>query len=247
MNLALLLESMKIHKIKQEKEIRILFVVCYLVNIAAYFIPGSDPDLAGLVYFLNELAKSNFVVPTFTQGNLVFLGLLLVSSLLNLLLLFTYASIYAGEYGEKTVKDAVRGVVRSLPSLGLALFLMIVPSILSLFTLMLPLIIISTMMYFLPLNLILGEMKLPDAVSSSYNATKNMKFIIFFQNTLLVLLLNLAENFILALFDLRGLGAVLLSGFFIGARTMMAGRLMGLLYLNLVKKVPIVLTSKTNA
>ncbi|MGI6298540.1 MAG: hypothetical protein ACOX1T_05015 [Saccharofermentanales bacterium] len=74
-----------------------------------------------------------------------------------------------------------------------------------------------------------------------------MKFIIFFQNTLLVLLLNLAENFILALFDLRGLGAVLLSGFFIGARTMMAGRLMGLLYLNLVKKVPIVLTSKTNA
>ncbi len=247
MSLALLLESLKIHKLKQEKEIRILFVVCYLINIAAYFVPGSDPNLQGLFYFLDQLTKSNLVVPTFTQGNLVFLGLLLLSSLLNLLLLFSYAAIYAGERVDKSAKDVVRGVIRSVPSLALCGLLMVVPIILSVFMFMIPVVIIVSMLYFLPLNLILGEMKLPDALAGSYRDTRKMKFIIFFQNTLLILLVNLAENFLLAFLDLRGLGAVLLSGFFVGARTMASGRLMGLLYLNLVKKVPIVLTSKTNA
>ena len=244
MNLLLLLESIKFHRVRQDGAVRRLFVFCYLVNIVSYFIPGSDPNLTGLILFLQGLQQNRYVAPTFTRGNYVFLGLSAAAAALTLLCVYFYAAIYAGEREGKTVGDAVRGLVRALPSLLLCAFLMIIPAVLSIFTLFVPLILIATTFYFLPLNLILGRMRLTDALAASFRDTRHMKFVIFLQFVTLMLVLNLPENLVFGIFGLGGIPGTLVSGFFVAARALARGRLMALLYLNLVKKVPIVITSK---
>lgn len=247
MNLLLLLESMKFHRAKQEGAIRLLFVFCYLVNTAGYFMPGSDPNLTGILLFFTAVSEGRYAAPTVTPGNIVFIGISLAAALLTLLAVFLAAGIYAGEREGHTAGQVAKGLLRALPSLLLIGLLLVIPALLSIFLLMVPILILVTMLYFLPLNLILDRKPLTDALESSFRDTRTMKFRIFILMAMLSIVMSLPESLVFRVFPIRGLAAVLVAGFFVAARALMHGRLMGLLYLNLVKKVPIVITSKPNA
>ena len=246
MNLLLLLETIKFHRIKQEAAVRNLFLVCYLVNVGVYFFPGSDPDLTSLVNALEAFAMGESVKPVITEGNLLFAGLSVVAMLVTLLCTFIYAALFAGDREGNATREIMTSVIKAVPSLVLCGILLIVPIIFSALLMFIPLFIILTALYFLPLNLILGRMKLTEAMTTSFKDTRHAKMIIFLQYTMLMIVMNLPESLLVNLLPVTGIAAVLIAAFFISAQAMMRGRLMGIFYLNLVKKVPIVIPSKPN-
>jgi hypothetical protein len=99
------------------------------------------------------------------------------------------------------------------------------------------------MMYFLPLNLSLTKKQLLPAMQASYLATKKKKLFIFFRVLLLTFIIQLPQNMIQNL-RLTAWPFYALSTFFTVLQTFVHGRLMGILYLFLVKNIPIVLPSK---
>ena len=246
MNLMLLLETMKFHKIKQEMAVRILFVFCYAMNIGIFFFPGSDPDLTVLYRAMERMAQGEFILPAFTSGNKLFIFLTFAVSLLTILCTFTYAALFAGEHDGLTTRQIVFNVFRSIPALIVTGILLIVPAIFSSFLLFIPMIIILMTLYFLPLNLILGRMRLTEAMAASARDTKRVRIFIFLQYIMLMIIMNLPESMILTIFQVKGLAGALISAFFLTATALMRGRLMGMFYLNLVKKVPVVIPSKPN-
>lgn len=246
MNLMLLIETMKFHKIKQEMAVRILFVFCYAVNIGIFFFPGSDPDLTVLYRAMERIAQGEFTMPSFSAGNQLFIVLNFTASLLTILCTFIYAALFAGEHEGLTTGQIVVNIIRSIPALVATGILLIVPAIFSSFLLFIPLIVILMTLYFLPLNLILGRMRLTEAMAASARDTKRARIFIFLQYMMLMIIMNLPESLVLTIFQVRGLAAALIGAFFLTATALMRGRLMGMFYLNLVKKVPVVIPSKPN-
>ena len=221
MNLLLLLETFKFHKVKQESAVRTLFLVCYFINISVYFFPGSDPNLAGLFEAMDSVSKGVMAVPVFTDGNLLFMGLSAAAVLLTLLCTYTYAALFTGEREGKTTREMMTGLIRALPSLFLCGFLLIVPALFSVFLMFIPMMIILTALYFLPLNLIIGRKKLTDALALSVKDTRHAKMIIFLQFMMLMIIMNLPENLMYALMPVSGLASALIAAFFISVMAMM--------------------------
>lgn len=246
MNLLLLIEAMKFHKVKQEMAVRILFVFCYMINIGIFFFPGSDPDLTVLFRAMEQMAQGEFTLPAFTSGNQLFIGLTFAASLLTILCTFTYAALFAGGHEGLTTRQIVVNILRSIPALIATGILLIVPAVFSSFLLFIPMIFILMILYFLPLNLILGRMRVTEAMSASARDTRRARVFIFLQYMMLMIVMNLPESMILTIFQVRGLAGALISAFFLSATALMRGRLMGMFYLNLVKKVPVMIPSKPN-
>ena len=246
MNLLLLFETIKFHKVKQESAVRILFIFCFLSNIVSYIIPGSDSDLSALFDAYQALTEGRFVTPQITQGNWIFIGGSFAAALITLLCVYTYAALFAGERENRSTREIMAGLFRALPALAGFGLLLIVPSILSAFLLMIPLLILLAALYFLPLNLILGRQKITDALAATVRDTSHMKMIIFLQYMMLIIIVNFPETLLATVLPVAGLPAALIAAFFITAKAMMRGRLMGIFYLTLVKKVPVVIPSKPN-
>ncbi len=246
MNLMLLIETMKFHKVKQEMAVRILFVFCYVINTGIFFFPGTDPDLTVIYNTLERMTQGDITMPPLTDGNMLFIGLSLAASILTFLCTFFYAALYTGEKEDIPTRDIIKRLILSIPAIAATGVLLIVPVIFSSFLLFIPMIFILTAIYFLPLNLIIGRMRLSEALASSVRDTRRARLFIFLQYLFLMFAMNLPESLILTLFQLRGVASALVSGFFLAASALMRGRLMGIFYLNLVKKVPVVIPSKPN-
>lgn len=244
MNLLILFETIKFHKVKQEMAVRVLFLFCFAMNTLIYFFPGSDPDLSALNDATALLMQGEQATPVLTEGNIVFMGLMAAASIVTLLCAYTYAALFAGEQMEMTTSQIMAGILRALPALAACGILLIVPAIFSSLLLFIPLLVVLTALYFLPLNLIIGRKKLTDALSTSVRDTRHAKMIIFMQFVLLMSAMSIPEILLVNLLPAIDMVAVLVAAFFIAARAMMRGRLMAILYLNLVKKVPIVIPSK---
>jgi hypothetical protein len=247
MNLLLLIETIKFHKMKKEMTVRVLFLCCFLANIGSYLIPGSDPDLSAMFLAYQALTEGQVIMPQLSRGNLIFFGGSFAAALITLLCVYIYAALFVGEREDKSTREIMIGFLRSLPTLAVCGLLLIVPVILSAFLMMIPLFIILAALYFLPLNLILGRQKLTTALAATVKDTNHMKLIIFLQFTMLMIIMNLPESLLTGLLPVNGLAAALIASFFISVKAMMRGRLMGLFYLNLVKKVPYVIPSKPRA
>lgn len=244
MNLLLLFETIKFHRVKQESAVRTLFLVCYLINIGVYFFPGSDPDLTGLLDAMQSISQGVMTTPVLTSGNLLFIGLSTAAALLTLLCTYTYAALFAGEREEKSTQEIMASLFKAMPSLVLCGILLIVPALFSVFLMFIPMLVILTALYFLPLNLILGRKRLTEAMASSVKDTRHAKMIILLQYLMLLIMMNLPETLLINMLPVTGLATALIAAFFVAAKAMMRGRLMGIFYLNLVKKVPIVIPSK---
>lgn len=244
MNLLLLIESLKFHRVRQETAVRILFLLCTAVNAGVYFFPGSDPDLAGLFNALQAASEGQMTMPTFTDGNLLFMGLSLAAALITLICTFTYAALFAGGNEDMPTRSILLGLLRALPLLAVCGVLLVVPAIFSVFLFFIPMIIVFLVLYFLPLNLILGRMRLSEAMAASFRDTRRARMVILLQYMMLMIVMNVPESLLLNVLPVSGVAVALIGAFFQAATAMMRGRLMGIFYLNLVKKVPVVIPSK---
>ncbi len=246
MTLLILFESLKIHKLRHERTIQLWFVLLYVINLLPLVLPVGDKDFTGLVLALDEMLAGRLPArpawELLSPGNWLVLGLMLLTTLITLFFSLLYATLFVGEREGMTPATAFKSSGRAffwLVLLGLVLFL---PAMLSAFLAFIPLLIFVFMMYFLPLYLSLTKKQLLPAMQASYEATKKKKIYIFFRILLLSFIVQLPQNLIQNL----GLSAwpyYALTTFFVCLQAFVQGRLMGILYLFIVKNIPIVLPS----
>lgn len=245
MNLILTLEALKIYKIKQERQVQIAFVLVYLVNIAPYVLPVGDMDFSGFFYATEQfLQDPSQPLPLLSSGNLVSLGLIAVTSLVNLLVAVAYAALMAGEQAGYTGKVMLARLFKGLPAFLVTLLLLLVPVILSSFLFMIPAMILVTTLYVLPVLLVSENRKLTEALQATIQLTKGFKMMILLQMFFLSVLLSLPESLVLGFLPQTLLTSILVPQFFVVLQTFAQGRLLGMFYLYLVKKVPVVIPSK---
>lgn len=245
MTLFLLLESLKFYKVRHEKTVQIWFVFLYALNVLVFLLPVGDRDFTRLFAAMDEMMSGQLpAVPAWellSPGNYTVLGLSLAASLLTTFFGWMYAVLMVGEAEKMTPKLALRRCLKALPAVVLFVLLLAVPAMLSALLAFIPLLIFIIMMYFLPMHLALEEKTLPEAIKSSFAATSHKKLMVFILLVLLSLLISLPQNLILGLAPEGGLPYIFIMSFFIVFRALVHGRLMGLLFLYLVKKVPIII------
>lgn len=245
MNLILTLEALKFYKIKQERLVQIAFILVYLVNIAPYVLPVGDMDFSGFFYAVEQFMQDpSKPLPLLTSGNLVSIGLIAVTGLVNFLVAVAYATQMAGEQAGYSGKDILARLFKGLPSLLITLLLLLVPVILSSFLFMIPAMILVTNLYMLPVLLLSENRKLTEALQATIQLTKGFKMMILLQMFFLSVLLSLPESLVLGFLPQTLLTSILVPQFFVVLQTFAQGRLLGMFYLYLVKKVPVVIPSK---
>lgn len=252
MYLLLLFDSLKIHKIRHERQVQIWFVLLFGLNLIPYLLPYSDRDFSRLQNAMTEMLQAMAegrltVVPTpwelLSAGNLLLMGLAMLASLITLFFGLVYAVLIVSESSEGTPKEAIQHSLSALPRLLLLSVLLIVPAFFSAFVMFIPLIIFLLMMTCLPLYLALSQKTLTDAMRHSYDVTKGHKLMIFVQVVLLLLVISFPQNLILSFVGSSSWAHLLILTFFQVFRALAFGRLMGRLYLLLVKKQPLVVPS----
>ncbi len=245
MNLLLTLEALKFYKVKHERLVQIGFIVLYLINIAPYVVPFGDPDfsafLSGVEAYMADPAKG---IPSFTTGNMVVIGMTMIVSIINLFVIFAYATMMVGEHDSRSGQEIAKGFFTGLPRLILILALMVVPIMLSALLFMIPVFFAVANLYLLPLLLLADRRKLVDGLQASVQLTKGFRIMVLLQMFFLSILLSLPESIVLSLLPATFMTSFLVPQFFIVLQTFAQGRLMAMLYLYLVKKVPVMIPSK---
>jgi hypothetical protein len=248
---SIILESLKFYKLKHEKTVQLWFLILYALNIVIYFLPFVDTNFDSFFYFLQGLSSGQFTADGFRQsitaGNWAYIGF---SLLLNLVCAFfglMYATLVVGERDGLKPRQALVRSLAVLPRLLLVILMLLVPTILSCYLLFIPAIVFVFMMYYLPLHLTLGKLKISEAMQLSFKDTRKQRFFIFAQVVLLSLILSIPRQLILSLVPLGVIPIAVVVTFFTVLQTFVQGKLMALLYIILVKKDQSVLPSKANS
>lgn len=250
MNFLIILESLKFHKVRQEKVVQLWFVLLYLINLAILLLPVGDRDFSRLQDAVTAMMAGDLTVQPawelLNAGNWLLLALMSLVNLVTLFFSFMYAALMVGEHDSMTAGQVVRRCLKALPALIFLGLAALIPAALSACLAFIPLLIFLLMMYFLPLNLVFDGKSVFEAIRSSYELTRKQKFFIFIQVFLLSLIMALPQNLLLSLAPAGEIPYYVLATFFVVLQAFVQGRMMGILYLYLVKKVPVVVPSKPN-
>lgn len=249
MTLLTLIEAFKIHKLRHERRIQLWFLLLYGIHLLVLLLPIGDQNFDALLSAYETILSGNGVPPpvwdVLTPGNWLYLGLLALTYLISAFFAFLYAVLFVSERDPQAQESAVfRLTLKALPPLILLGLILAIPAFLSALLLFLPLIIFAFMMYFLPLNLALGHQPLGQAMRSSFKQTRGKRLSLFFKVFLLSFLLSIPQSLVVPLASGSQVSYAILNSFFVVLQAFMQGRLMGILYLQLVKKQPVVIPSK---
>jgi hypothetical protein len=248
-NFAIILESLKFYKLKHERSVQVWFVLLYALNMLVYVVPFADTDFSAYYLALDNLFQGTVIKPiylTLTPGNWFVLGMIVLLALIGAFFSLLYAALYVGEHEATGPRQALAGCLAALPRLLLLGLLLIVPAILSACLLFVPLIIFAIMMYFVPLGLVLDKRPLAETMHKSFNDTRKQRLFIFAQIFLLSAIISLPRSIILSIVPASQLSYAIAATFFTVLQALMQGRMMGVLYLVLVKKVQFVIPSRPN-
>lgn len=245
MSFILAVEALKFYKLKQERLVQLLFLLCFALNATSILFPVGDTDFHNLQAWvsrsleLDNTTSSNLIsyAPALSGGNLLFLASQAVLLLLNLLFSYFYAAAYSAERDGLPAIKGIKSMFRSLPKLLLYVLLLIVPAFFSLFFLLVPLIIGSLVLLFVPLFIAERKIKLSSAISYSYLLTKHRKVHLFFSFFLISMFVSLIEQFGRMISGSNNLTWILLASLISALAAMMRGRLIGLCYVFFTKKL----------
>ncbi len=245
MSFILALEALKFYKLKQERLVQILFLLCFGLNALSILFPLGDTDFSNLSAWMNRYltlapnADQGMISypPALSGGNLLFLASQIAVMILNLFFSYFYAAAYSAERDGLPAMKGVLTMFRSLPKQLLLLFLLIIPAFFSMFMLLIPLIVGSMMILFVPLLIAERRQKIGDAINSSYQLTKNRKFYIFFSFVLIGMFVSVIESICRAIAGSNQLTWILLASLIAAVSAMMRGRLIGLTYVFFAKQL----------
>ncbi len=224
-------------------------MLLYGIHLLVLLLPIGDQNFDALLSAYETILSGNGVPPpvweVLTPGNWLYLGLLALTYLISAFFTFLYAVLFVSERDQEAEESAVlRLTLKALPPLVFLALIIALPALLSAFLAFLPLLIFVFMMYFLPLNLAVGRQTLGQAMRASFEQTRGRRLGLFIKVFLLSFLLSIPQSLVLPLASGSQVSYAILNSFFVVLQALMQGRLMGILYLQLVKKQPVVIPSK---
>lgn len=245
MSFIIAIEALKFYKLKQEKLVQILFLLCFGLNVLSILYPLGDTNFNNLSIWMNrsltfapgESSASLSYPPALSTGNLIFLGTQMIVLLLNLFFSYFYAAAYSAERDGLPAMKGIMSMFRSLPRQLLLLLLLIVPAFFSIFMLMIPLIIGSMMIIFTPLLIAERRLKISEAISHSYQMSKRRKLYMFFSFILIGMFVSIIESVSRMIAGQNQLAWILLASLISAMAALMRGRLIGLCYVFFAKQL----------
>lgn len=250
MTLLILIEAFKIHKVKQERRVQFWFLFLYIVNILPWVLPvgdkNFDPLLAAVEATLAGRTAQAVGWDLLSPGNRLFLGLMFLSYLITAFFTLMYSVLYIDEKEGSAGRPVFVRCLKTVPQLIMLTAIIAIPAAMSAMLAFIPLIVFVFMMYFLPLHLVFGQKKLFNAMQLSFDTTRGKKLSIFLRVFLVSFVLSVPQSILSQLVSGNQLSYTVLNTFFVVIQALVQGRLMGILYLQLVKKVPFMIPSNSN-
>lgn len=238
--LNIVFDSLKFYKLKNETTTRILFVLLYIIFLVSFIFPIGKPlnpdDLNNIL-----LGDRSTILSVFNINYILFLVFSLVIYLVTSFIGLIYANCYVMQSLGFPNKKAILASLRALPKLIIFLLLMITPVALSSIFLFIPLIYIFYALFFVPMLISEGKQGVFEAIITSFNSTKGIKYSLFFSQVFLYFIMNIPITlFSYAFYNTQTSGTIseyLLMAFLKAAYVLMSGRLVGNLYLLVMRNV----------
>ncbi|MDI9498360.1 MAG: hypothetical protein QM270_07740 [Bacillota bacterium] len=237
MSLVFAIEALKFYRVRAERLLRFLFAAVLLLNLLFALLPPGSQDFTALVAWSERLLSQPLAPaigaagpPALSVGNLIYLGASLFLSGLNWIASVAYASCYSAEREGLSAEQGLARFFRRLPRI-LALFgLLIVPTILSSFLLLLPLLFLLLAIALAPMLMVDDGLKLAAALETSIDRTRGKRGLIFLSFALLAVLVSGSRSLLGGLVGRLGAALPVTMAFVTTLQTLMNGRLLGLIH-----------------
>ncbi len=248
MNLRIILESLKFYKMKSERNDSRMVHRSLLSELLIYLLPFVDTDFSGYFAYLESMLSGHMPPDSFfTLDNrqLVFLGLSFLLKLIGAFFFIMYATLFVGQNSGMKPRDSFKKCISAVPRFLLLLVLLLLLSVVSACVAFLPLLALIVVLYFLPLNMTLENRPLRIALEKSFRDSRQVRFFIFLRLSCLPCFYSLCHgvwSYLLSPTWFCRTSWLRPSSLF--CNCLLRLRLMGMLYLLLVKEEPGVLPSK---
>ncbi|MDI9469006.1 MAG: hypothetical protein QM296_02245 [Bacillota bacterium] len=237
MSLVFAIEALKFYRVRAERLLRFLFAAVLLLNVLFALFPPGSPDFSALLAWSERLISQPLSLdigaagpPAISGDNLIYLGASLLLGGLNWIASIAYASCYSAEREGLPAEQGLGRFFRRLPRVLVLFALLIVPTILSSFLLMLPLLFLLLAICLAPLLMIDDGLKLTAALETSRERTRGKRSLIFFSFALLAVLVSGSRSLLGSLVGRLGAALPVSMAFVTTLQTLMNGRLLGLLH-----------------
>ncbi len=248
--LPLLVDSLKFYKLRREWAVRVLFLLCLLVNLPPFLLPRGR-GLTGLADATLDTTASILVaaqklVVQFDGADALWLAASLVAPVLSMLIAVFYATLYVDELKGLVGSRPVLRTLRRLPRLALMYVLVEILVLAGGTLFFLPSVILVFAIALAPLYVTDGGRGVTEALLESAKRTNRYKMRIAFLDLTLVMGMNLPATLVALPFmagDTTGAATGVISAFFSALSWLMLGRLHGKLYHLLVCQVDDVIPS----
>ncbi len=243
MSFILAIEALRFYKLKQERLVQVLFLICFAINALSLLFPLGDTNFNALNAWLDRQlqfatnGQSHLISypPALSSGNLIFLASQIVVLILNLFFSYFYAAAYSAERDGLPAMKGISSMFRSMPKQLLLLLLLLIPAFFSMFFLLIPLVIGAMMLVFTPLLIAERKETIADALRASTILTKHRRFYLFFSFVLITMFTSLLENIFTAISASNSLALVLLVSLVSAISALIRGRLIGICYVFFAK------------
>jgi len=120
-NFVIILEALKFYKSRSARTIQVWFVLLYGINILPFILPFVDLNFDAYAQALGDLMKGSLpdggLTQIMTRGNWIFLGLMVLTSLISSFFTLMYAVGVVSETDAEQPQHILRRSLASLPRL----------------------------------------------------------------------------------------------------------------------------------
>jgi hypothetical protein len=235
--LTLLVDALKFYKLRREWAVRVLFLLCLLVNLPPVLLPLGK----GLQAFFSTpfgtvetlLLQTRALVLQFDGSDALWLSATLIAPVLSMLIAVFYATLYVDELKGLVGGRPVLRTLRRLPRLALLYILVEILVMAGGMLFFLPSVILVFAIALAPLYVTDGGRGVVESLLESARRTNRYKMRIAFLDLTLVMGMNLPTTLVALPFmagDTTGAATGVISAFFSALSWLMLGRLHGKLY-----------------
>jgi hypothetical protein len=219
-------DAMKIYEQKPELRVRLWFVTLLGLYGASRLLPMFDPDFTEFAERAVRFVQGEEFLPVLSDAQIRFiifyLLILAISAIAGADYLSLYLDGHTAEGSRVDGRKAGRILLFSLMLGGIVVFsstLLLIPFYLFLFA-----------FYFVPAEIVHGNLPLSRAMQVSYRQTKGKRFPIGINVLFLIALTNIAQSAVFAVAGTSRMSLALVGGFFFAWQSLSRARLIGILY-----------------
>jgi hypothetical protein len=234
-----LFDSLKIESASNRWASRLLFVVVFAFSAIMRISPPGDPDLKGVIEWLNKFETMNsdqisqLSLPHISTGNIIYLATSFIAAILFVLFIFLSTYIFFSDHPQENQKYSLSGFAKSLPSLLVLVLLLLIPvNFLAQFPIFLLLaIFVISAVYLSPAIIFIEKKPALVSIMKSVKKTYGFKLSIFMNVLTLYTMQQIISWLFSLLINVESVGFYLIDGFLFAFLVFAIGKNIGAFYI----------------